>query len=338
MRVDPKAHVARGFVQKCPKIKDLKDVNVQRPKLCCTTKVMRLMFTQFSPRVRACVVFWAPMKLSSFWLVVLGAFGISFFTQCSDYNKILKSGDVEDKLSYAESALDSGNCFRALPLYDELMRLARGTERAPDIHWNRALTHDCINDFFLSRYYFQSFVKTFPNDTRVEEGMFRAALCSYYLSPESSLDQTDTRTAIDELQLFMDRYPSSALRDSTQNMIETLRSKLEVKAFENARLYHKTGNYKSATIAMAHAIEDYPGSPYQEELQYLIIDSHYRYAEQSTNRRKLERYNDAIQAFHTFASRFPDSSRLSEARTLFDKSVLSVSQLEADTKTNSENR
>ena len=259
---------------------------------------------------------------------------VSLLAQCSDYNKMLKSGNLEEKLSYAEAALDSGNCFRALPLYDELMRLTRGTERAPDVHWNRALTHDCINDFYLSRYYFQSFVKTFPNDVRVEEAMFRAALCSYYLSPESSLDQTDTRTAIDELQLFMDRYPASALRDSTQNMIEGLRGKLEVKAFENARLYHKTGNYKSATIAMAHAMEDYPGSPYQEELQFLIIDSHHRYAEQSTNRRKLERYNDAIQAFHTFASRFPESTRMDEARRLFDSSVQAIAELESDPTTN----
>ena len=278
------------------------------------------------------------MKLPSLWSVAFGAFLVSLLTQCSDYNKMLKSGDLEAKLSYAEAALDSGNCFRALPLYDELMRLTRGTERAPDVHWNRALTHDCINDFYLSRYYFQSFVKTFPNDTRVEEAMFRAALCSYYLSPESSLDQTDTRTAIDELQLFMDRYPASALRDSTQNMIEGLRGKLEVKAFENARLYHKTGNYKSATIAMDHAIEDFPGSPYQEELQFLIIDSHHRYAAQSTNRRKLERYNDAIQAFHTFASRFPGSARMDEARRLFDNSVQAIAELESDPTTNPANR
>ena len=278
------------------------------------------------------------MKFPSLWSVAFGAFLVSLLTQCSDYNKMLKSGNLEEKLIYAEAALDSGNCFRALPLYDELMRLTRGTERAPDVHWNRAMTHDCINDFYLSRYYFQSFVKTFPNDARVEKAMFRAALCSYYLSPESSLDQTDTRTAIDELQLFMDRYPASALRDSTQNMIEGLRGKLEVKAFENARLYHKTGNYKSATIAMAHAIEDYPGSPYQEELQFLIIDSHHRYAEQSTNRRKLERYNDAIQAFHTFASRFPESTRMDEARRLFDNSVQAIAELESNPTTNPANR
>lgn len=263
---------------------------------------------------------------------------VAGFAQCSGYNKMLKSGDVEEKMNYAEAALDSGNCFRALPLYDELMQLTRGTEQAPDIHWNRALTHDCVNDFYLSRYYFQSFAKTFPNDPRVEEASFRAALCSYYLSPGASLDQTETRSAIDELQLFMDRYPSSALRDSSQAMVDNLRSKLELKAFENARLYHKTGNYKSATIAMKHAMEDYPGSPYQEELQFLIIDSHFQYATRSTERRKMERYNDAIEAFHTFASRFPTSSRMKDAQRLYDASVKGIAELEEPSGNNTTNR
>jgi len=273
----------------------------------------------------------------AFVLALVGSL-LMMTTNCSEYNKVLKSDNLEEKLEFANAALDSGNCFRALPLYDELMRLTRGTERAPDIHWNRALTHDCINDYYLSRYYFSSFAKTFPNDPRVEEAMFRAALCSYYLSPESSLDQTDTRSAIDELQLFMDRYPASALRDSSQTMVNNLRRKLETKAFENARLYHKTGNYKSATIAMEHAMEDYPGSPFQEELQFLIIDCHYQYAKQSTERRKLERFNDAIQAFHTFASRFPDSSKMKDAQRLYDASVKAIAELESNNNTNTANR
>ena len=152
------------------------------------------------------------------------------------------------------------------------------------------------------------------------------------------MDQTETRSAIDELQLFMDRYPSSALRDSSQAMVDNLRSKLELKAFENARLYHKTGNYKSATIAMKHAMEDYPGSPYQEELQFLIIDSHFQYATRSTERRKMERYNDAIEAFHTFASRFPTSSRMKDAQRLYDASVKGIAELEEPSGNNTTNR
>lgn len=292
----------------------------------------------FSRPVGATVVPSAPMTRDTFIGSLAAIAIVASLSQCSGYNKMLKSGDVAEKMSYAEAALDSGNCFRALPLYDELMQLTRGTEQAPDIHWNRALTHDCVNDFYLSRYYFQSFAKTFPNDARVEEAFFRAALCSFYLSPGASLDQTETRSAIDELQLFMDRYPSSALRDSSQAMVDNLRSKLELKAFENARLYHKTGNYKSATIAMKHAMEDYPGSPYQEELQFLIIDSHFQYATRSTERRKMERYNDAIEAFHTFASRFPTSSRMKDAQRLYDASVKGIAELEEPSGNNTTNR
>ena len=39
------------------------------------------------------------------------------------------------------------------------------------------------------------------------------------------------------------------------------------------RVVSETGGYKSATVAMKHAMEDYP-LPYPEELQFLIIDSH----------------------------------------------------------------
>ena len=121
-------------------------------------------------------------------------------------------------------------------------------------------------------------------------------------------------------------------------MVDTLQGKLELKAFMNAELYHKTGNYKSATLAMEHAIKDFPGSPYQEDLQFLIIDSHFQYAELSTDRRKLERYNQAIQAFHTFASRFPESARMDEARRLFDSSIQAIAELESDPTTNPANR
>ena len=52
------------------------------------------------------------MKFLSYWSMALGAFLVSMLTQCSDYNKMLKSGNLEEKLSHVEAALDSGNCFR----------------------------------------------------------------------------------------------------------------------------------------------------------------------------------------------------------------------------------
>jgi outer membrane protein assembly factor BamD len=249
---------------------------------------------------------------------------------CTEYSKVLKSTDAELKWEYAQAALDSGYCVKALPLLEELVGLTRGTQRAQQVQYKYAQTHYCVNDFYLARYYFTNYAKTFPNSDLVEEVEFKAAICSYNLSPNWSLDQTETRSAIQELQLFMDRYPASALRDSSQTMVDNLRSKLERKSFESAAIYHKTGQFKSATIAMKNALKDFPDSPFRVDLQFLILDSYYQYAVQSTNRRKLERFNDAALAFHTFASRFPDSSYLPEAQRIYEHCVKAVETLESE--------
>ena len=267
------------------------------------------------------------------YLLIITIVSATVFS-CSDYNKVLKSSDTELKWEFAQTALDSAECFKALPLLEELVGLTRGTQRAQDVQYKYAEAHFCVNDFYVARYYFHSYAKTFPNSPLVEEVEFKAAICSYRLSPNWSLDQTETKSAIQELQLFMDRYPGSALRDSSQTMINQLRSKLEKKSFESAAIFHKIGQYKSATIAMKNAMKDYPDSPYREEMHFLILDSYYQYALQSTNRRKIERFNDATAAFHTFASRYPESSYLSEAQNIYEQCVKAVETLESEQQLN----
>ncbi len=133
---------------------------------------------------------------------------------------------------------------------------------------------------------------------------------------------------------FMDRYPSSAFRDSSQVLVDALIAKLQRKSFENAALYHRTQQYKSASIALRNALKEYPDTPYREEIQWLILDSHYQYARQSTERRKWERYNEALEAFLTFAARFPDSKRMPDALRI-QKACLSEMERLKSTASNS---
>ena len=254
---------------------------------------------------------------------------VGALNSCTDYNKVLKSTDTEEKWAFVQESLDSNECLKALPLLEELVGLTRGTQRAEQVQYKYAEAHFCVNDFYLARYYYHTYAKTFPNSILVEEVEFKSAICSYYLSPNWSLDQTETKSAIQELQLFMDKYPASALRDSSQTMVDHLRSKLERKSYESAAIYHKIGQYKSATIALTNAIKDFPDSQYREEMYFLIIDCHYQYALKSTDRRKVERFNDATEAFHTFATRFPESSFYSDAQNIYDHCVKSVETLES---------
>jgi outer membrane protein assembly factor BamD (BamD/ComL family) len=65
-------------------------------------------------------------------------------------------------------------------------------------------------------------------------------------------------------------------------------------------------------------------------MQWLIVDSYFRYAQLSTERRKLERYNDTIEAFLTFVARYPESQYMAQAQNVHDKSVKAIDDLAAN--------
>jgi len=253
----------------------------------------------------------------TFWSFVLS---VVLFTSCSEYSKILKEKDITKKYEAAVGYYESGECYKALPLLEELLGLTRGSQLAENVYYYYAKTEYCIKDFFLANYYFKSFTRTFSNSPKAEECQFLAALCSYRLSPGYSLDQMDTRSAIDEFQLFLDKYPNSALRDSANNMVGRLRFKLEEKSFAVAKQYSTTRKYKAAAQSLAQFTEDYPGSIYCEEAYHLMVQSNYEYAEGSVESRKLERYRVAVETYLTFATLFPDSALLKDAEVYYTKS------------------
>jgi outer membrane protein assembly factor BamD len=242
------------------------------------------------------------------------------FIGCGDYQKVLKSTDPELKWTKAQEYFADERCMQSLPLLQELIGLFRGTERMEDVYFMYAEAQLCIGDWYMGRYSMRNFAKTFPNSERAEEAEFQAALCSYRLSPGPELDQSETAMAMDELQLFLDRYPSTDLKDSCNSMILKLRGKLETKAWNSAKLYFTTGKYQSASKALKHFMDDWPASRFAEEAQFLVLKSQFLYAEQSTLRRQAERYADAIESYFTFAARFPESPLLREAEQFHRRS------------------
>ena len=256
--------------------------------------------------------------------------GSAWLAGCGDYQKVLKSTDPELKWTRAQGYFAEERCIQALPLLQELIGLFRGTERMEDVYYMYAEANLCIEDWYMARYTMRNFSKTFPTSDRAEEAEYQAALCSYRLSPAVSLDQSDTRTAMDELQLFLDRHPQSDKRDTCNSMIAALRTKLETKAWNGAKLYYTTGKFQSASKALAQFIGEWPVSVYAEEAQFLILKSQFLYAEQSTERRQAERYADAIESYFTFAARFPLSEWLRDAEQFYRKSRQGLERVSQD--------
>ena len=161
-----------------------------------------------------------------------------------DYQKVLKSTDPELKWTRAQEYFADDRCMQALPLLQELIGLFRGTQRMEDVYYMYAEANLCIEDWYMARYTMRNFAKTFPTSDRSEEAEYQAALCSYRLSPEANLDQSDTRTAMDDLQA-PGPPPQSDRRDTCND--DRSPGQAGDQGVEGAKLYYTTGKYQSAS-------------------------------------------------------------------------------------------
>ncbi|TVQ16355.1 MAG: outer membrane protein assembly factor BamD [Bacteroidetes bacterium] len=249
-------------------------------------------------------------------------------TSCSKYQRLLKSDDVNLKKEKAYEYYYKGDYHRALGLISDIIPAFRGTVHAEQLNYYFAMAHYKQGDYILAAHYFKTFTQGFPRSEHAEEFLFMSAYCKYLLSPRASLDQTDTREAISELQSFINRYPRSERVEEANILIDELREKLEEKAFQSAKLYFNIRDYMAAVTSFNNVIRDFPDTQYREESLFYIIRSHFLFAENSIQVRQLERYQKVLQAHRRLANRFPDSEFMTDADRMLARSKERIAELE----------
>ncbi|PBQ34283.1 outer membrane protein assembly factor BamD [Sphingobacteriaceae bacterium] len=241
-------------------------------------------------------------------------------TSCNSYNKLLKSTDYELKLRKAKEYYDKEYYIRSSQLYEELMPVVKGTDKAEEVYYYYTWSEYNLGDYILSQYHFKNYTRQFPNGKHVEECYYMNAFCYFLNSPNYKLDQSYTKNAIKEFQSFIDFYPESSRMDSCNLLIDQLRSKLEKKEYEITKQYYKLGTWKAAIVASKNFIKEYPSSNYNEEMYYMIIDSYYTLAINSIYSKKEERLNGAIENYVKFLDLYPKSSYISRSESIYNSS------------------
>ena len=127
------------------------------------------------------------MKVQSYIYILV--FISSFMYSCSEYQKVLKSSDINYKYDKAVQYYEKQDYNRAMPLFKELSTMLRGTKKSEKVNYFLAYCHYNTGDFLTSSYLFRSFVKTYPNSTYAEESMYMGAYCMFLESPIDSIQQ-----------------------------------------------------------------------------------------------------------------------------------------------------
>ena len=258
--------------------------------------------------------------LKVFLYILLG----SFVCSCSDYQKLLNSDDTSVKYKEAEVYYNNGEYRKANRLFEQIIPKYRGKPQAQRIIFFFADSYFQIKSYYLAAYQYENFIKSYPKSQRVQEASFKAAMSYYFQSPKFSLDQDDTFTAIEKLQVFLNLYPDSEYADRANQMIAELQEKLEKKNFEIAKQYYTIRDYKAAIKANDNFISSFPGTKFREEALYTKFISSYQIAINSINTKKRDRLEDLIQQFNTIIRYYPESLFLDDLKKKMEKVNLDI--------------
>ncbi|MCG2793726.1 MAG: outer membrane protein assembly factor BamD [Weeksellaceae bacterium] len=225
----------------------------------------------------------------------------------TEMDRAMKSADKDFILKVANEKFAKKKWSDALALYDRLPNLVAGTDDAPNVVFNSAYANYYDKNYKLAANQFKNFVISFPQDTRKEEAAYLSALCYYEGSLQYNLDQSNTESAITELQNFLNDYPDSERSKNINQLVDELTYKLEFKAFENAKQYYKMGEYKAATVAFENVLEDFPATKLRPKIYDIIMKSKYELAVNSVYDLKKERLNAAASYTKRIANELPNS-------------------------------
>jgi outer membrane protein assembly factor BamD len=240
---------------------------------------------------------------------------------CSKYQKIQKSQDYKFKYEKALEYYEKEDYFRAMNLFDQVLPFYRGTDEAEDIAYKYAYGYYNQKEYIMTSHYFDRFAKTFPRSERAEECAFMSAYCKYQESPIYKLDQTSTREAISQLQLFINTYPYSERVEQCNDLIDELREKLQKKEFEIAKLYLKMDRFEAAVTSFENLLVDYPDTKYREDALFYTIKSYYYYAQKSVKSKKKERFQEAAEIYDQFITQYPDSKYNREIEYMYNRAM-----------------
>lgn len=210
----------------------------------------------------------------------------------SPIEKLLMSNDVELKEQKAQEYFENCDYANASPLFKDLIQTYNSTTKIEKVYFYYAYCDYKLEDYLLAAYEFKKIISKFPRGKYTERAQFLIADCYYNSVPKFNLDQEHNLQAVQEFQIFIEKYPSSERIQEANDKISTLLKKREKKAFENAKLYFNTGDYRSAIHSFQQVLNDYPDSDRAEQMRALTVEAAYLYAEESIESKRAERYRE----------------------------------------------
>lgn len=233
---------------------------------------------------------------------------------CGPFNKLEKSTNWEELYAGANSYYQAGDYNKAIILYDKVLPVIRGSEKAELADYNYANCHFKTKRYIEAAGYFSTFYRTYNRSPLAEEALFMNAYSLYLDAPDFNLDQQSSQEAVSAIQQFVTVFPGSASYERAIGMLTDLQKRFEEKAYQESSMYYRLKDglypgdfYRACIINFQNFTKDYPESQHNEELAYKLVEVGTGYAKNSAYAKKDDRLNEALKFASNFYLRYPTS-------------------------------
>ncbi len=244
--------------------------------------------------------------MKNYFISVLCLF---FSFSCFDKNIVLQD-DLSLKFAKALNLFNKSKFSRAKDEFDYIIKLDPGSKYATESQYYMAESLFQLEEYLEASTVFDRYVRFAPDFSKIEIARYRICECAINSSNSFQRDQYQTQYALEQLQMFIEDFPSSKRLKDAENAITQLRHKLATKDYESARMYLKLEEYGSALIYFKSVLNQFYDISISDDARIGIVFTHIL----------NDNYQGAISYFQSQSGRFLSEEKFNEAEKLLQES------------------
>jgi outer membrane protein assembly factor BamD len=161
---------------------------------------------------------------------------------------------------------------------------------------------------------FREFLAFYPTNPRTDYAQFKLGMTHFRQMHGADRDQTETKEAIRELAIFVERYPTSKLMDEGKQRLREARDRLSMYEYNVGYHYFRTGWFPGAVDRFKVLLEKDP--------EFTRRDSVYFYLGETFM--KVGRPAEALPYYDRLLKEFEQSEHLLEAQKRVEEAKAAI--------------
>jgi outer membrane protein assembly factor BamD len=229
---------------------------------------------------------------------------------CSREKNVVPTGILEgDKylMDRATELVGKKKWFQAREYYRQLVDNYPQSSYRPDAKLGLGDTYlgeKSAESLVLAQNEYREFLTFYPTHPRADYAQFKLGMSHFQQMLAPDRDQTETKEAVAELTLFIQRYPSSALIEEGRQKLREARNRLTESEYRVGYFYWRNRWYPGAIDRFRAVLKTDPEYPKRDAVYFHLGDSLL----------KMGRRAEAVPYFDRLVKEFEKSEYLAKAQ------------------------